>query len=229
MISRGDSTRTGILLSGGLDSCILAGHLVEQGHQVQPFYIRSRLYWEEAEYAAACRFLKALGSPLLDDLVTLEVPIADVYQDHWSITGLGVPGVDSPDEAVFLPGRNALLLIKAAIWCQLNGIQRLALAALGTSPFADASAAFFEPFETALNCALATTLEVARPFASLDKRQVMRLGQRFPLQHTFSCIAPSNNLHCGACNKCAERRAAFRSLGVADPTRYDSLAAEAAP
>ena len=35
-----------------------------------------------------------------------------------------------PDEAVFLPGRNALLTIKAALWCQMHGINELAVATL---------------------------------------------------------------------------------------------------
>jgi len=39
---------------------------------------------------------------------------------------------------------------------------------------------------------------------------------------TFSCIAPVDGLHCGRCNKCAERAAAFRLTGTDDPTPYAS-------
>ena len=48
----------------------------------------------------------------------------------------------------------------------------------------------------------------------------MRLGRDYPLGLTFSCIAPERGLHCGGCNKCAERQEAFRDAGMADPTRY---------
>ncbi|MCD4728936.1 MAG: 7-cyano-7-deazaguanine synthase, partial [Pirellulales bacterium] len=41
-----------------------------------------------------------------------------------------------------------------------------------------------------------------------------------PLELTFSCLSPVAGLHCGRCNKCAERQEAFRSLEMHDPTRY---------
>ena len=61
-----------------------------------------------------------------------------------------MPDQDSPDAAVYLPGRNALLLVKAALWCRLHGIEELALAVLAANPFADATPEFFAQFEAAL-------------------------------------------------------------------------------
>jgi 7-cyano-7-deazaguanine synthase len=153
-------------------------------------------------------------------LVTLDLPLHDVYAGHWSLTGRQVPDARSPDEAVFLPARNALLLVKAAVWCQLNGVDELALAALGTSPFEDASSEFVARFQAAINHGAARTLRIVLPFAELDKRRVLELGRRFPLQLTFSCIAPIDNQHCGACNKCAERRQAFLRAEIPDLTPY---------
>jgi 7-cyano-7-deazaguanine synthase len=37
---------------------------------------------------------------------------------------------------------------------------------------------------------------------------------------TFSCMRPVDGKHCGTCNKCAERRRAFASAGLSDPTEY---------
>lgn len=220
MISDGAIADVGLLLSGGLDSAILLGHLLDAGRRVQPFYVRSHLRWEAAEEAAARRFVAALQSSQLAELVALEMPVADLYRDHWSVTGRQVPDAASPDEAVYLPGRNALLLIKAALWCQMHGIGELALAPLSTNPFADARDDFFEAFEAALNLACDETIRIIRPFAHLHKRDVMLLGHDMPLDLTLSCIAPVEGEHCGACNKCAERQAAFREAGMRDPTRY---------
>ena len=47
----------------------------------------------------------------------------------------------------------------------------------------------------------------------------MRLGAGVPLELTLSCLAPREGLHCGRCNKCHERQAAFAAAGLADPTR----------
>jgi len=214
------SSTIGVLASGGLDSCILIGHQLEQGNLVRPFYIRSGLFWEAAEHRALQRFLTAIAAPGLAPLVTLELPLSDVYGEHWSITGRNVPGSESPDDAVFLPGRNALLVIKAALWCQLHGVGQLALGTLGSNPFPDATSGFFEAIESALNRAVPARVRLVRPFDGFDKRKVMELGRRLPLELTLSCIAPLDGRHCGQCNKCAERRAAFRLLDALDPTDY---------
>lgn len=210
----------GLLASGGLDSCIMLGHLLERGCCVQPFYVESGLIWQQSERRALQRFLAALACPALRPLVTLELPLDDLYREHWSMTGVGVPSADSPDDAVYLPGRNVLLIVKAALWCQLNGIDELALAPLGSNPFPDATADFFDEFESALNRATLGQVRLMRPFDRLSKSEVMRLGRGRPLGLTFSCISPQNDLHCGECNKCQERRNAFRLVGRSDPTSY---------
>ncbi len=223
MISQPPSNTIGLLLSGGLDSGILLGHLLAGGRRVRPFYVRSGLCWETAERDALARFLDACDCEGLEELVVLELPLGDLYTGHWSLTGKGVPTAQTPDEAVYLPGRNALLVIKALLWCHLHGISQLALAPLQSNPFPDASDAFFAEFSKAMNTAAAGGVEMVRPFAQLDKRAVMQLGRDLPLELTFSCIAPRSPLHCGLCNKCGERQAAFREAGIDDPTRYASM------
>ena len=208
------------MLSGGLDSCILLGHLLGQGRRVQPFFVRAGLIWEDDEYRATEQYCRALASPELAPTVVLELPAGDLYGEHWSTTGRGVPGARSADEAVFLPGRNALLTIKPLLWCAARGIEELALGVLGTNPFPDATPAFFEGYAAAVGAAGGRHVRIVRPFARLDKRQVMQLGRAMPLRWTFCCIAPVDGRHCGRCNKCAERRAAFRLIGAADPTDY---------
>jgi 7-cyano-7-deazaguanine synthase len=185
-------------------------------------YVQSHLNWQHAELAAADRYLGRLRGTFagLQPLIVLDLPLADLYEGHWSLTGVNPPDAHSSDEAVYLPGRNALLLVKAAIWCQLHGIEQLALGTLGTNPFDDATPGFFDAFEAMLNSGGGPRLQVARPLGSLTKCQVMELGRDLPLESTFSCIAPVSGLHCGQCNKCAERQAAFRQVGWPDPTIY---------
>jgi 7-cyano-7-deazaguanine synthase len=214
----------GVLVSGGLDSSILVAHLLATGHSVQPFYVRSHLAWEETELAWLRLFLQAIARPTLAPLVVLDLPLGDVYGAHWSTTGKAVPDAETPDEAVYLPGRNALLLIKAVLWCQLRGVKRLALAPLASNPFPDATDEFFAAYEAVLNQATLGDLHIERPFGAMAKRQVMKLGRDVPLELTFSCIAPQNGLHCGRCNKCAERQHAFRDADLSDPTRYADTA-----
>ncbi len=217
-----------VLFSGGLDSSILLAHLVAEQRRVQPLYVACGLAWQREELRWARRYLEAIAAPPLAPLVVLSMPLADLYGDHWSITGQGVPSADDPDERVYLAGHNPLLLIKADIWCRLHGVTQLALGALATNPFADATDAFFAPFAEAMDQAVAGRIELLRPLAAMDKCAVMQWGRRAPLGLTFSCLAPRDGLHCGACNKCAERQRAFRDAQLVDPTSYAAPAREIA-
>jgi 7-cyano-7-deazaguanine synthase len=214
------NTTTGLLLSGGLDSTALLCHFLEQGRRVQPFYVWSDVAWADAELTAVQRLTRALASPLLAPLVVLRLPLGDLYDIHWSVTGQDVPDADSPDEAVFLPGRNLLLVMKAAVWCQIHGIGQLALAPLASNPFPDATPRFFAAFERTLALAGPQPVRLLRPVAGLTKSELIRLARTYPLEASFSCIAPVGELHCGRCNKCAERRAAFAAAEMNDPTEY---------
>jgi len=151
--------------------------------------------------------------------VVLELPLQDLYSGHWSLTG-DVPGAATADDAVYLPGRNLLLAIKPALWCQMHGIGRLALGVLGSNPFDDASEEFFAALENTLTRLGQPALRIVRPFGAMHKREVMEIGRSYPLGLSFSCISPVGRLHCGRCNKCAERQAAFKMVGMEDPTVY---------
>lgn len=211
---------TGLLLSGGLDSAVLLGLLLDQGHRVVPFYVRTGCAWQDQELAAAQRLLSTLARSNLEELVILDMPVADLYDNHWSISGRDVPDEHTADDAVFLPGRNPLLLLKPVLWCHLHGVPRLALATLAGNPFDDAAPEFFAYFQAMIGQATRACIDIVRPFEQMTKQDVMLAGKRLPLEHTFSCLAPEDGLHCGRCNKCAERARAFRLLRVNDPTPY---------
>jgi 7-cyano-7-deazaguanine synthase len=209
-----------VLVSGGLDSAVLLSQLDRRFRQVHPIYTSSGLSWEAEERRYLEQFLKLAELQHTAELVVLEMPVRDVYGPHWSLTGRSVPDASTADEAVYLPGRNLLLLLKAMLWCQLHGVGTLALGILKGNPFPDATQAFFDTFQSAVNRGLSSRVEIIRPFDTLDKAAVIQLGRRLPLQWTLSCIQPQQGLHCGRCNKCAERRRAFLRAGVPDPTRY---------
>lgn len=219
-MTRSKPQAVAVLISGGLDSAVLCVDLTREFSRVAPLYIRSGLRWEGAEIAALNRFLSQVGEEALDGLVVLDEPTADVYGTHWSTNGTGVPGSETADEAVYLPGRNLLLTVKAAVWCRLRDIPTLALGSLGSNPFPDSTPAFFRMLEALLNQAMGGELRLIRPFDRMHKVDVVLRGQNLPLHLTFSCINPVGGLHCGVCNKCAERKKGFRDAGLTDQTTY---------
>jgi 7-cyano-7-deazaguanine synthase len=210
-----------VLASGGVDSAILVADQARQDRIVHPIYVRFGLAWEEIEQQHLGRFLAALPElPGVRPLTVLEFPVADVYGSHWSVSGADVPDETTSDDAVYLPGRNLLLLAKTSVWCALHGVGSIALGTLQANPFADSSDEFFSGFAASAGLALGSHLEVLAPFRGLTKAEVVKRGDGMPLELTFSCMAPVGQAHCGRCNKCAERRKGFAVAGVDDKTSY---------
>lgn len=215
------ASTAGVLCSGGLDSAVL---LASEARTlvVQPVYVSSGLAWEAGEIDMLKRLLRSPVFVGVRPITRLEMSVRDVYPgSHWAIRG-SPPAYDTPDEEVYLPGRNILLLSKAALLCAGLGIHRLAIGPLAGNPFPDATAEFFEAMGQALSLGLAHQVSIAAPLAGLHKADVIKLGSSLgvPFELTLSCMRPAGGLHCGLCSKCRERRDAFREARTADPTPY---------
>lgn len=211
--------RIAVLSSGGLDSCALLAEEAKTS-EVYPIYVQCGLAWEEMERGALGRFLRALNNPHVQPVTTLSVSVAAMYGAHWSISGDSVPGAEESDSAVYLPGRNILLLGLAAIWCSTHNVSRIAIGSLGGNPFPDASPKFFNDFASALSLGLDHPIEVKADFRNLAKWELIRQFRHLPLEATLTCMAPRGLKHCGRCNKCEERQSAFKKAGVRDLTEY---------
>jgi 7-cyano-7-deazaguanine synthase len=213
---------TAVLLSGGLDSAVLVAE--EARHtDVQPIYVSAGLAWEQAERDAIARFLAAAPLGLrVRPLVSLSVDMRDVYPAaHWAIQGKP-PGYHTPDEDVYLHGRNIVLLGKAGIYCAVAGLDRLVLGTLDHNPFPDATPAFRAAMAAALSLGLAHALAIEAPYARVRKAEVIQRGMalELPLHLTLSCMNPVSSRHCGRCSKCRERHDAYLEAGIADATDY---------
>ncbi|MDO8679230.1 MAG: 7-cyano-7-deazaguanine synthase [Acidobacteriota bacterium] len=224
-----------VLLSGGLDSAVLAAHEAQHG-QVRPVYVSVGLAWELAELAMIDRLLAAPALARVDSLTRVEFTMRDVYPaSHWAIRGVP-PAYDTPDEDVYLTGRNLVLLAKAGVVAATTGATRIALGPLAGNPFPDARPEFFTAMSSALSLGLDHAIAIVTPFLDWQKEDVIRRGVELgvPLELTLSCMNPVGGstgstgsagstglpVHCGWCSKCRERRDAFAAAGVPDPTIY---------
>ncbi len=212
-----------VLFSGGLDSAVLlAGERAASG-TVWPIHVRSGFAWEAAEARAIERILaEPPFTTRVAPLQTLTVDMRDVYPTtHWAVVGRP-PAYDTPDEDVYLEGRNIVLIAKAAVLCARLRLGRLSLGPLAGNPFPDATPDFFSAMAHAMSLGLSHPIEIAAPLAALHKEDVIRLGleRGVPLALTMSCMQPEHGRHCGRCSKCRERQVAFREADVPDPTPY---------
>jgi 7-cyano-7-deazaguanine synthase len=233
-----------VLLSGGLDSAVLLFDEASRG-AVQPIYVSVGLAWEAAERAVVERLLAHPAiAQRVRPLASLSVDMRDVYAaTHWAVEGRP-PGYHTPDEDVYLPGRNIILFSKAAVFCAAARISRIAIGTLAHNPFPDATVEFRAALARSLSLGLDWPIEIAAPFADVEKSAVVARGAPLgvPFADTLSCmnppafalratggkpvetrapsIEPRAVRHCGVCSKCRERHNAFVAAGVADPTEY---------
>jgi 7-cyano-7-deazaguanine synthase len=237
---------TAVLFSGGLDSAVLLSDEASRG-EVQPIYVSVGLAWEGAERAIV-DWLLAEG-PFRDrmrPLAVLSVDMRDVYATtHWAVEGRP-PSYHTPDEDVYLPGRNVILFGKAGVFCAAANLHRLVIGTLEHNPFPDATPEFRTAMQHALSLGLAHDLRIDAPFAGMSKADVIRRGAALgvPFDLTLSCMNPRRGpwptingqsnprtghrpsaghyRHCGVCSKCRERHDAFLEAGIKDTTTYAS-------
>lgn len=214
--------KVAVLASGGLDSAVLLADIARTA-VVFPIYIRAGLAWEEEERRAIERFITVLDNPNVRNLVELSIPMRPFYGDHWSMTGVEVPKPGDADDAVFIPGRNIILVGLASVWCSTHDVDKIAIGSLSGNPFSDATPKFFESFGKVLSQGLGHEIAVVAPYRGRKKTDLIRENQHLPLELTLTCMTPVNDLHCGVCQKCEERQDAFVDAGVEDPIEYATV------
>jgi 7-cyano-7-deazaguanine synthase len=221
------SNYSAVLFSGGLDSAVLlAQAAAARRGPIVALYISVGFAWEREEREMAARLL-ATPPFAAAEWVELSFDMRDVFPPtHWAVRGTP-PGFDTPDEDVYLDGRNLILLSKAAVYMarragEAGAPVTLMLGPLAGNPFPDATPEFFAATAHALSLGLATRIDVETPFAAMRKADVIRRGRELgvALELTLSCMDPEGGMHCGRCSKCRERSQAFAEAGVADPTPY---------
>jgi 7-cyano-7-deazaguanine synthase len=210
-----------VLFSAGLDSAVLLAAALGDG-PAHPIYIRTGLAWEPQEIEAARRLLSEPLYRRAAPMTTLLVDMRDVYPaTHWAVRG-EAPGFDTPDEDVYLDGRNIVLLAKASVFMARHRLSRVLLGPLAGNPFPDATPRFFATMADALSLGLGWQVSIETPLAAMHKADVIRQGAALgvPFALTLSCMQPAGGEHCGRCSKCRERRDGFMETGIEDPTVY---------
>ena len=212
-----------VLFSGGLDSTVLASHLISKGAEVRLLSIdygqRHAKELAHGEVLAKHMNLprKSLllhnlgdllkGSSLTDDSV--ELP-----EGHYAEESM---------KATVVPNRNMILLALAGGYALSSGFDTIAYAAHAGDHFIypDCRPEFAEAMGKALGLADWNDLSLYRPFVDMTKADLVKLGKELesPLGMTWSCYA-GMDIHCGKCGTCVERKEAFELAKVPDPTKY---------
>jgi 7-cyano-7-deazaguanine synthase len=126
-----------------------------------------------------------------------------------------------------VPFRNGIMLAIAAGIAESREAQGVVIAAHAGDHaiYPDCREAFMEAMGDAMRLGTYAELELLRPFIHMTKADIARRGISLGVDYskTWSCYV-GEELHCGECGTCVERREAFQLAGVTDPTEYRSQA-----
>ncbi|MDO4709506.1 MAG: 7-cyano-7-deazaguanine synthase QueC [Pseudomonadota bacterium] len=223
--------RAVVLVSGGMDSAVVAAIAREQGFEV---YALSVAYGQrhESELAAAARVaamtgaaahktvnvdLRSIGGSALTDDISVPTD-----QDGHQI------GQDIP--STYVPARNTIMLSVALGWAEVLDARDIfcGVNAVDYSGYPDCRPEFIEAFERLANLATRAGVEsggfrIHAPLMAMSKGEIVQRGVALGVDfsQTVSCYqADSEGRACGHCDACVLRAQGFKAAKVLDNTRY---------
>ncbi|MDG4764441.1 7-cyano-7-deazaguanine synthase QueC [Solwaraspora sp. WMMD406] len=224
----GSPRKVVLVLSGGLDSTVLAHRLRAEGCDLTMLSFNyGQSHRRELEFAY--RSAASLGGAhrviqlgAITELLagsSLTDPAVATPDGHYS---------DSSMRATVVPNRNAILLDVAVAHAVAVGASAVAFGAhAGDHPiYPDCRPSFVAAYEQMVRVAnegfIDPDFAVLAPFIDASKSKIVAEGARLgvPFEDTWSCYRGGAR-HCGRCGTCVERREAFFVADVADPTEYE--------
>lgn len=219
-------TKIVAVVSGGIDSVTMAHQLAARGHRLHVLAVDyGQRHRKELDFARATA--ERLGCPY--DEVDL-TSVGRLLRGS-SLTDPSVPVPDARSAPAgpnpnIVPNRNALLLAVAYSVAVVEQAQAVAFGVMAddVGP-SDTSVAFLEAFlameRIATRGQALPGLDLLAPLITLHKHEVIGRGTELgvPWAETWTCFR-GEELHCGVCAACVERRTAFKAAEVEDPTAY---------
>jgi 7-cyano-7-deazaguanine synthase len=187
------------LVSGGLDSTLMALLTHENGIPQFPLFINYGQRARTRELAACRRSLKRNGlpRPMVADIRGYGALISSGLTDR----SLHVM------ENAFTPGRNLIFLVVGAAYAYETGCEAVAIGLLNerTSLFPDQTSSFLAHAEALISESLGRVVKVLAPLSSFVKGDVIKVARSKGITRTYSChvggVKP-----CGKCIACREFR-----------------------
>jgi len=212
-----------VLLSGGVDSAVTLWWARSQGWDIQPLTF-DYFGRPKREHGAITALVKRAG---VRPIRTVDVPFLKEVDDLRP-SGFDNAALNESPEG-YIPARNLIFYSLAAYFGELDGTRYLVGGHNGTDPesFPDASPKFFDHLNHVFGMSLwsykQSPIEVLVPLGGKSKEEVLRMGRRLgvPFEFTWSCYW-DQDVHCGTCVSCTERREAFAAIGIEDPVPYET-------
>lgn len=212
-----------VLCSGGMDS-VTALYWAHREHAViaaASFDYGAKHNHREIPMAA--EHAARLG--VRHEVIRLEF-IDRLFTSHLLRSGGPVPDGHYASENMkqtVVPFRNAILLSISCGLAESVAAAGLVIAAHtgDHTIYPDCREEFMRAMSDAMRCGTYAEVQLLRPFIAMNKAQIAAEGAQLGVDfsRTWSCYK-GGRVHCGTCGTCVERREAFVTAGLSDPTVY---------
>lgn len=222
-----DQSGAVVLLSGGMDSTVLAHHVVrELGHN--PVHVLAFDYGQRHAQELDCAreqagILNVDSFRIVDLGFVGEMVAAGTTLVHG---GDEVPDLASLDDSqlsqppTYVPNRNMLLLSLAAAYAEAQGIADVFYGAQAQDEYGywDCATDFLERMNAVLALNRKDAVRIYAPFVTLSKTELVGRGEALGVDFakTWSCYRGGEK-PCETCPTCVERAKAFAESGIPDP------------
>ena len=216
-----------VLLSGGLDSMVVAGLAKEAGRTVHALTIDyGQRHRRELEAAAdiASRLDLARHTVIGLDLSRFG---GSALTDDIAVPKTGVTDAIPP---TYVPARNLVFLSLTVAFAEASSASEIHIGvnALDYSGYPDCRPEFIESFAQTARLGTKVGVEgaplgICAPLQHMTKAQIAHEADRLGLDPawSWSCYDPGHDgLACGLCDSCRLRRKGFAEAGVIDGTQY---------
>lgn len=215
-----------VLLSGGMDSVSALYQAIRDHKVVAAVSFDYGSKHNQREIPMAEHHCRALG--LRHEVVVMDF-VNRLFRSDLLLSGGAVPEGHYEAENMkqtVVPFRNGIMLSIAAGLAESLDAKGVVIAAHAGDHaiYPDCREDFMRAMGDAMRLGTYPGIELLRPFISMTKAQIAKRGHDLGVDFakTWSCYK-GQDIHCGKCGTCVERREAFRDAGVPDPTVYDDL------
>lgn len=216
-----------LILSGGLDSTTLAYKLKKNGYELYCITFNyGQKQSREIDYAKNTTLSLNAKHQIIDISFLKHLFLSSSLTNN----SINIPhGEYSPQNmaSTVVPNRNAILLAIAwALACE----EKADIVAYGAQKsdnivYPDTRPEFFDAINHAFTLGTEgcgkENLVLCAPFINKTKGEVIKIAYDLgiPFTNTYSCYE-GNEIHCGQCGACTNRKNGFINAQIEDPTNY---------
>jgi len=189
------------LVSGGLDSTLMAIMAQEEGLAQFPLFI---------DYGQICRNQEWNACLTVHSKFGLPRPVMMNLRGFGQLipSGLTKHGMRVNEDA-FLPGRNLLFLLAGCAYAYKTKSNAVAIGLLSEEShlFPDQTSGFVKSTEALIDLAMGYDIRIITPLMSFTKHDVLEMAKKKGIDGTYSCHAGTIP-PCGVCVSCQEAKRA---------------------